>query len=153
MHRGHPTEAAHTRRRAPKCDQRSHEAAARSPPDGVPGSAAAVRARELSPPTHRAPAAEAAATGENSCSVRRVLLLRRIQRDVERLLFLADIEGVAERLVPFGDNLDANLALRNGRDAGLAILVGAQFEGGPDGLAKLDDGVSLNEADHDARAV
>ena len=63
--------------------------------------------------------------------MRGVLLLRGIQRDLEGLFLFGDIVGLAECLIAFGDHLDENLALRDGGDAGLALLVAAQFEGGP----------------------
>ena len=43
--------------------------------------------------------------------------------------------------------------MRDGRDTGFAFLVAAQFEGGADGFAELDDGVSLDEADDYAGVV
>src|SRR5690242_17038113 len=61
-------------------------------------------------------------------SVRCVLLLRRIERDRNRLLVLGDVENLAESLIAFGDHLDTNLALRNARHLGFAFLIGPQFK-------------------------
>src|ERR1035438_1940772 len=71
----------------------------------------------------------------------------------EGFFLFRDVEGLAERLVALGDDLDEYLPLRNRRDAGLTLLVAAQFEGGPDGLAELDNGVPLHEAHHYASVV
>jgi hypothetical protein len=85
--------------------------------------------------------------------VRGVLLLRRIQSDLEVFFLFVDIEGLAEGLIALGDDLDEDLSLRDGGDAGLAFLIAAEFEGGADGFAEFDDGVALDEADDYAGMV
>src|SRR5712691_837521 len=80
--------------------------------------------------------------------VGRVLLLRRVEYDVERLLFFVDLECLAVGLVALRDYLDKNLALRNRWNLCLPVLVGAQFEGSAHSLPELDDGVPLNEPHH-----
>ena len=85
-------------------------------------------------------------------SVRGILLLGRIQGDLQGLLFFVHIVNLAERLEALSDDLDLNFALRDSGDAGLSILAGAKFEGCPDGFAELHDGMSLDELDHHAGA-
>jgi len=80
-------------------------------------------------------------------------LLRRIDGDLQGLFLFVDIEDLAEGLEALGDDLDLDFALRNRRDPRLAILVGAQLEGGLDGLAEFDDGMALDELDDHAGAV
>src|ERR1035441_2483812 len=72
--------------------------------------------------------------------VGRILLLRRVERDVDGFLFFRDVEDLPEGLEAFGDHLDADLALRNLGDLGLAVLVGPQFVGGAEFL-DIEDGM------------
>jgi hypothetical protein len=51
-------------------------------------------------------------------SVRRVLRLRRIEGDLQRLLFLVNIEILPKRLVVFRDDLHQNRPLGDGRNLG-----------------------------------
>ena len=85
--------------------------------------------------------------------VRGVLLLRGIQLDFEGFFRLFDFVDFAVRLVPFSYNLDADFPPGDLRDLDLAFLVGLHLEGGADGLAELDHGAALDEADDHAGAV
>src|SRR4051794_36859686 len=78
-----------------------------------------------------------------------ILLLRRVEGDIDRLFLIRDVEDLPEGLVALGDDLNADFALWDGRDFDLAFLVGAHLEGGADGFSELDDGVAFDEADDD----
>ena len=84
--------------------------------------------------------------------MRRVLLLRRVERDIDSLLVFRHVEDLPERLEPFGDHLYADLALRDLRDLGFALLVGPQFVSGAEFL-DVEDGMAPDEPDHHAGVV
>ena len=58
----------------------------------------------------------------------RILLLRRVERDLDQLLLVVDIEDLAEGLVALGVDLDENAALGDGRHVDRALLVGAHLK-------------------------
>ena len=77
-----------------------------------------------------------------------ILLLRRIQLDLDSLLLFIDIKNVAEGLKSAGDHLNPNLALGNAGDTDLPFLVGPHFILGTNMFAQFDDGPALNEPHH-----
>src|ERR1700685_1579540 len=85
--------------------------------------------------------------------MRRILRLRRIQLDVECLLFFVHVEILAEGLVALRDHLHQNRALRYRRDFDEDFLIGAQLPFGADLFAELGLGAPLDEFDHHARAL
>lgn len=82
-----------------------------------------------------------------------ILLLRWVQLDLDGLFFLVHIEDFPERLVPFGDDLNTDLALGDGRDGGFPHLVGAQFVGRLDFVTELDVRAALNKPHHHTRVI
>jgi hypothetical protein len=82
-----------------------------------------------------------------------VLGLGRIELDFDGFLLFLDEVGLAEGLETLGDDLDEDFALWDGGDFDHALLIGAQFPIGTDGLAEFFDGTPFDEADDDAGAV
>jgi hypothetical protein len=62
----------------------------------------------------------------------RVLLLWRIDFDLDDFLIFIDIVDLAESLIAVGIHLNSDTALRDARERDAAILVGARFELGVD---------------------
>src|SRR3954447_21868108 len=79
-----------------------------------------------------------------------VLLLRRIQSDIEGLLSIVYVEGLPERLIALGDDLYENLPLWDFRDARLAFLIAAHFPFGSDLPAELHHRAAFLEFDDHA---
>jgi hypothetical protein len=73
--------------------------------------------------------------------VGRVLLLRRIELDLDGLFLAVDAEDFAESLVAFGVDLNLDVALRHTGEADLALLVGPRFKLRPDVPAEAGSGV------------
>src|SRR5450631_807479 len=89
--------------------------------------------------------------GCRKSSVRRVLLLRRIELDVDGFFLFIDIEDLAESLVALGIYLNLNAALGDTGKADLAFLVGARFKLRADILAETVPrmfGIGLPPQDH-----
>jgi len=64
--------------------------------------------------------------------MRGVLLLRRIEFDLDGFLLVVDIEDLAEGLIPVGVDLDLDAPLGNAGEGDAAILIGSLFELGAD---------------------
>ncbi len=73
-----------------------------------------------------------------------VLLLRRIELDLDRLVRFVDLEDLAEGLECLGDDLHLDLALRHRRHLEDAVLIGPGFPG-CSAFDELDLGVARHE--------
>ncbi len=79
-----------------------------------------------------------------------VLRLRFFQSDLDGLLFLIDIEDIAERLKIGSDHLDLDGSLRDRGDFRRSELVRLGFPGSPNPLTELHFGAAFHEFDDDA---
>jgi len=84
--------------------------------------------------------------------MRAVLGLRTLEDNLHGTLVFVHAEGVAKGLVVFGDDLDANVALGNAGDLGVAFLSGPQLPGFAD-FRHLDVVAPLDEVDDYRGAV
>ena len=70
-----------------------------------------------------------------------VLLLRRIEFDLDGFFLLVDVEYLAESLVAFGVDLDLDAALRDAGEGDFALLAGPRFKLSADILGEAGPGV------------
>src|ERR1019366_3449053 len=80
--------------------------------------------------------------------MRRVLLLWRVQLNLDGLLEFVHLERLAEGLITRGDHLDENGALRDLRHFRDTLLIRAHLPARVEFPAELDNGTALHELDH-----